>query len=43
MNLHFIVCDSLTDFREVLGMISKPESDASCILLIEQTDLFKSK
>lgn len=43
MNPHFIACESLVDFREVLGIISKPESNTSYILLIEQTDFFKSK
>lgn len=43
MNPHFIACESLADFREALSMISKPESNTSYVLLIEQTDLFKSK
>lgn len=43
MNPHFIACESLADFREALGMIFKPDSNTSYILLIEQTDLFKSK
>ena len=43
MNPHFIACEFLADIREALGMISKPEGNTSYILLIDQTDLFKSK
>lgn len=43
MNPRFIACESLADFREPLGMIPKPESNTRYILLIEQTDLFKTK